>query len=676
METSDIFVDDANDSDGAYSDDWDCKVQEGASVASNGSEASSVGPLQRPEGPNPFGYLARKFQDSSGRSSCPESLLEAAPTINTPQFSTPSVDTKPDGNRLVRQKRMSKIDSPKGKGFGAKKITFDVEDSNQRTDFSRAGTNKPREQDSDGQPGTVRFSDNLNEEPKESTVTDNFLPSASAQAGKSSEGLAKAKPKSKGKPKSKAKAKSPVKSKAKGKARASVLSVGAQSEASETSELDEHDDKLTNNDQEVPGLSSISEEVDASTQSGRQSVSFNFTSSSRPNGDAAGQEKASTKVETETDALLKQTGGGYMERHAQRKRSSRTDNDKKSRSSVDTKLYFTGDLPLDTYKGEQVGGKRQGYGQQLWPTGEKYQGQWQGNLAHGLGEFQYGDGCIYVGEWKAGRAHGNGVLHVQWPEERTWAGNFENDQLVGPGTETWQDGSEYAGQFAAGCKHGHGVMTRTDGKSYLGTWKDNEQDGVGRLTGKEDHTVFEGQWKRGLIEGVGQYRWEGGWSYKGQYVEEAREGFGVFQWPDDSRYEGFWKDGLRNGRHIWFPGSVESPNRTGRNLRQPTPLIFEPKGRRNFAMSDNSKKKVQDDFGATASMKAGPGLRITPADKPRGNGRGSVFGSGDPKAANLRAPPDPGKAAIHSKSGGAKGGQGSASMKLKVNMKLAQKAKE
>eukprot|EP00746_Dinoflagellata_sp_MGD_P004274 gnl/MRDRNA2_/MRDRNA2_108237_c0_seq1.p1 gnl/MRDRNA2_/MRDRNA2_108237_c0~~gnl/MRDRNA2_/MRDRNA2_108237_c0_seq1.p1 ORF type:complete len:819 (-),score=137.90 gnl/MRDRNA2_/MRDRNA2_108237_c0_seq1:757-3213(-) len=561
--------------------DWDAKV---AGVVLSDDELSDSSiisfPLQEPEGPEPFGYLARKYADSSGRGGCVDSILEADAKQKPSCLMNDPGDKGVPNRRSLENSGSVKEDtigkSPSFNKKTKKSVIFRQEVSQQLATALEASSVKDDEKQAEPVPAAVSIDHSPRAElhhEGETTASPVASPEGACASAK--------------KPKSKCKAKG--KAKPKGGKRGTTVKkkkeAGSRSGSEGSHHEDHHDDHHWDHHEDNSSLPpSVQELSGASVSNKAQNINRSSVMSVHVKDDGSEEVRQQFFSRQDTDP---QFADGYLMRKVLRKRSVKNFNDR-ARSSVpavDTQTYFSDNLPLEFYKGELVGGKRHGYGRQSWEIGDEYCGQWADGKAHGLGKFIYDDGCSYIGEWKQGRAHGSGVLSVKWPEECTWTGNFDNDNLVGDGTETWGDGSTYAGQFAAGMKDGYGVFEWPDGKEYRGTWKDNQRNGDGRLTNALGQIVFEGQWKSGLIEGTGLYKWEGGWSYKGQYVLEMKEGFGIFEWPDGARYEGYWKDGLKNGRHIYFPGTGDSNDGL---RRRSTPVIFEPKGRRNFNMKENS----------------------------------------------------------------------------------------
>lgn len=61
------------------------------------------------------------------------------------------------------------------------------------------------------------------------------------------------------------------------------------------------------------------------------------------------------------------------------------------------------------------------------------------------------------------------------------------------------------GQWLCGKMHGEGALTWNDGKRYIGHFRHNEYQGLGRLEvpSAAGCNVYEGYWKKGKLEGRG-----------------------------------------------------------------------------------------------------------------------------------------------------------------------------
>jgi len=82
--------------------------------------------------------------------------------------------------------------------------------------------------------------------------------------------------------------------------------------------------------------------------------------------------------------------------------------------------------------------------------------------------------------------------------DNKYEGEIENGKPHGYGIWTQSDGATYVGQFVNGLREGFGTFTWSkkspmSGKSYEGEWKDNRQNGKGKISyEREEGEEFEG----------------------------------------------------------------------------------------------------------------------------------------------------------------------------------------
>jgi hypothetical protein len=85
----------------------------------------------------------------------------------------------------------------------------------------------------------------------------------------------------------------------------------------------------------------------------------------------------------------------------------------------------------------------------------------------------------YEGEWdkKKNLKHGRGTQ--VFSDGKLFIGNFKNDLFSGRGRVIYPDGEAYTGEWKAGECHGKGTYHYTDGSKYEGDWKNDIRDGNG-----------------------------------------------------------------------------------------------------------------------------------------------------------------------------------------------------
>ncbi len=107
---------------------------------------------------------------------------------------------------------------------------------------------------------------------------------------------------------------------------------------------------------------------------------------------------------------------------------------------------------------------------------------------------------------------------------------------------------------------GKGTLTLSDGRRYVGEWKNGKYHGQGTLSflngqkqGQGTYTwsigrEYIGQWKEGKKHGQGTLAWPSGQKYVGELKDDKYHGQGTHTWPDGEVWSGPWKDGKFLGR--------------------------------------------------------------------------------------------------------------------------------
>ena len=132
---------------------------------------------------------------------------------------------------------------------------------------------------------------------------------------------------------------------------------------------------------------------------------------------------------------------------------------------------------------------------------------------------QNGDVIVLEGSPVASTAVVDGQKTFTWTDGRKYVGAWKNDNMHGEGTYTWPNGEKYIGAWKNDNMHGEGTHTWADGGKYVGTWKD------------------------GNMHGEGTYTWANGNKYVGAYKDGKKYGQGTYTWADGRKYVGAWKDG-------------------------------------------------------------------------------------------------------------------------------------
>ena len=84
---------------------------------------------------------------------------------------------------------------------------------------------------------------------------------------------------------------------------------------------------------------------------------------------------------------------------------------------------------------------------------------------------------------------------------------------------------------------------------YVGSWMDDVQNGRGKRT-KKNGDVFEGDFKKGLVDGEVIIHYANGNRFKGVYRGGRREGFCIEETKDGKRFEGTYRADRRDGKFV------------------------------------------------------------------------------------------------------------------------------
>lgn len=130
----------------------------------------------------------------------------------------------------------------------------------------------------------------------------------------------------------------------------------------------------------------------------------------------------------------------------------------------------------DKYEGDWAEGKMTGKGEYLFYDKNrdkliwKYEGWFKNSLFHGLGKMTYPDRTVYFGEWAEGKRNGYG--QQMYASGDILSGVWEKDTVI-YGTYLFADGSKYVGHFQNFRYSGYGTFCSQDGTILQGDWKDS-----------------------------------------------------------------------------------------------------------------------------------------------------------------------------------------------------------
>ncbi|MEO5991302.1 MAG: DNA/RNA non-specific endonuclease, partial [Ferruginibacter sp.] len=173
------------------------------------------------------------------------------------------------------------------------------------------------------------------------------------------------------------------------------------------------------------------------------------------------------------------------------------------------------------YEGGYVNGKKDGYGAIVFSNGTLYSGDWKGDEMSGFGELITTEGVVYDGEWL------NGVPN-------------------GVGQYTYLDIEEYEGEWEDGRPKGTGVFNCED-YTYEGSFTNGLLNGFGEINYKKTKDKYNGYFKEGIKDSIGEYTFNSGNNYKGTFEKDQFNGIGIFTYKDGSNYQGDFYEGLFYG---------------------------------------------------------------------------------------------------------------------------------
>lgn len=179
--------------------------------------------------------------------------------------------------------------------------------------------------------------------------------------------------------------------------------------------------------------------------------------------------------------------------------------------------------------------KRNGYGEQKFPNGDRYEGNFKNDMFEGRGIYRYTSGNEYDGMFKRGTKEGKGEFRVKQKN------GFD----------------VYVGTFKKGLKEGKFTVNYANGDVFTGTYvKDRKSHG--KIVYKSG-AVYEGPFENGNFSGKGVFTKHGEFTYKGQFKDSKRHGWGVETQGKDYIKAGFEKD-WPNGKGVIAVGGKRAKN--------------------------------------------------------------------------------------------------------------------
>eukprot|EP00347_Sterkiella_histriomuscorum_P017340 403349759 len=162
---------------------------------------------------------------------------------------------------------------------------------------------------------------------------------------------------------------------------------------------------------------------------------------------------------------------------------------------------------------------------------------------------------IYEGQVNSKTGMRDGIGTQTWVDGTYYEGYWKNDLQNGRGRVFRSDGDVYEGQFIDGNANGKGKLISYseaggNGSTYTGEFVDNYQHGKGHEEWPEGD-VYDGIYIKGVRDGPGVLKMADGSKYTGTFKKNCIHGFGQYQWSDGRIYNGGWNFNKMHGRGVF-----------------------------------------------------------------------------------------------------------------------------
>ena len=128
-----------------------------------------------------------------------------------------------------------------------------------------------------------------------------------------------------------------------------------------------------------------------------------------------------------------------------------------------------------------------------------------------------------------------------YTDGRKYVGEWKDGKYHGQGTITSADGIKYVGEWKDGKINGQGTFTYANGKKYVGEWKDNKYNGQGAIT-FADGNKYVGEWQNHKYNGQGTFTFSDGRIYTGEWKNSKQHGQGTLIESNGSTTTGNWSE--------------------------------------------------------------------------------------------------------------------------------------
>ncbi len=208
-------------------------------------------------------------------------------------------------------------------------------------------------------------------------------------------------------------------------------------------------------------------------------------------------------------------------------------------------------------------------------------------------QLSLGEGMEYRGEWNklTGERHGRGIYIIH--REKIYLGYWKNDKMNGLGKQIYceinidnfeninifeenKNYSYYIGEWKDNYQEGKGKESWPDGTYYEGDYKNGKKWGEGKLQ-LPDGSIFTGQFKDGEVSGKGKIIYADKREYEGEWINNKFNGKGVFSWPDGRKYTGEYLNNLKEGYGVFeWPNGKKYRGQWSKGKQNDEGEIYDP----------------------------------------------------------------------------------------------------
>ena len=204
------------------------------------------------------------------------------------------------------------------------------------------------------------------------------------------------------------------------------------------------------------------------------------------------------------------------------------------------------------FKGEWVGGLRNGIGKIIYPNGDIYEGNFVNGMLDGRGKEVRTDGKVIEGAYSKNRLTNGKII---FPSGEIQTGEFEGGRLNGKGKLVRKDGTILEGNFIWGFL-GNGKIIFSTGVIDEGNFTNLQErpnqlvetvlNGLGtRISIGGD--IYKGNWANGVMTGEATIQYKNGNTYTGKVTYPIANGQGKMTYINGITYEGLFKESKRWG---------------------------------------------------------------------------------------------------------------------------------